>query len=34
MKGYTLIELLVTLGILSALLALALPGFQDVIESS
>ncbi|HAT28783.1 MAG TPA: hypothetical protein DCS89_17340 [Gammaproteobacteria bacterium] len=33
-KGYTLIELLVALGILGALLALALPGFQDVIESS
>ena len=29
-----MIELLVTLGILGALLALALPGFQDVIESS
>ena len=33
-KGFTLIELLMVLGILGVLLALSLPGFQDVIESS
>ncbi len=33
-NGYTLIELLVSLAILSILLAVALPNFQDTIESN
>ena len=33
-KGYSLIELLVSLAILSILLAVALPNFQDTIESN
>lgn len=33
-NGYTLIELLVTVAILSILLAVALPNFQDTIESN
>jgi len=33
-KGYSLIELLVTVGILGILLAVALPNFQDTVESN
>ncbi|MEX0962622.1 MAG: GspH/FimT family pseudopilin [Pseudohongiellaceae bacterium] len=33
-KGYSLIELLVTVAILSILLAVSLPNFQDTIESN
>ena len=33
-NGYTLIELLVTVAILSILLAVALPNFQDTIENN
>lgn len=33
-KGFSLIELMVALAILSILLALSLPNFQDIIESS
>ena len=33
-RGYSLIELLVTVGILCTLIAVLLPNFQDTIESN